>query len=67
MIGVIVALVLGTLVGLLVCQIISGTVMDRTWKVFATRNTQPGRYWFAIATPSIIIAIWAYAYFFFKR
>ncbi len=53
--------------GTVVYQIISGKVLDRRWKVWATRDEQPRRYWLMIAFQLIFvlipIVIWMYSYF----
>jgi hypothetical protein len=65
------AVVIAAMVGGVVYQIVSGKVLDRSWKVWATRAEQPGRYWFGVAFQSIIVLIpivmLIYDYFGHKR
>jgi hypothetical protein len=51
------AVVIAAMVGIVVYQIISGEVLDRSWKVWATRDEQPGRYWLGIAFQLLLVLI----------
>jgi hypothetical protein len=50
-------IVVTAMAGIVLYQIISGKVLTRSWQVWATRDEQPGRYWFAIVVQSIIVSI----------